>query len=236
MARKFIIDERIFEMFPELNVGVVVCNNIENHGIVEGVIGFIREREEEIRENFQAETLSQNPKINSWREAYRAFGAKPKKYNNSVESLFRRILKGEGVRHINKTVDIYNFLSLKYIVPVGGEDLDKIQGDVQLTIAGENEPPVLLLGEKEPRPPHEGEVVYKDSVSALCRRFNWKEADRTKFSEKTKNAVLVAEALPPATMEVIEAVLEEMKALLEKHCGGKIRSFVLNRENQEALL
>ena len=48
----------------------------------------------------------------------------------------------------------------KRTTPVGGEDLDKVKGDVILTFAGANEPPVVLLGDKESRPPHEGEIIY----------------------------------------------------------------------------
>ena len=233
MARKFAVDTRIFELFPELAVGVAVCRGIDNQGTANGIMESIKEREKEIRENFQPETLSQHQKVNPWREAYRAFGGKPKKNNSSIESLLRRALKGEGLRHINKIVDIYNFLSLKYVLPFGGEDLDKAEGDIRLTIAGASEEPVLLLGEREPRPPKEGEVIYRDDVSAICRRFNWKECDRTKFSGETKNAVLVAEGLPPASKEVIEAAVGELKELVEKHCGGSIRTAILSKENME---
>ena len=233
MARKFRVDGRIFEMFPELAVGVVVCRDIDNTGEADGIMEAIRAREKEIKENFRLEVLSQHQKVNPWREAYRKFGGKPKKNNSSIESLLRRTLKGEELRHINKIVDIYNLLSLKYVLPFGGEDLGKAEGDIRLTIAGAGEEPVTLLGEKEPRPPKEGEVIYRDDVSAICRRFNWKECDRTKFSEDSKSAVLVAEGLPPASREVIEVAVKELKELVEKHCGGSISTAVLSKANPE---
>jgi len=228
---KFKIDNRIFEKFPELNVGVLVCKGINNEGNSEEVMNLIREREKEIKSQFDSETLSQNPKINIWREAYKAFGAKPKEHKSSVESLYRSVLGGREIRHINKIVDIYNFISLKHIVPVGGEDLDKIRGDIHLTFAEKDEPPVLLLGDKESRAPHEGEVIYKDDISAICRRLNWREADRTKFTGETENAILVAEGLPPVTKEGIEKILEEIKELVQRFCGGEIYQFILNSEN-----
>lgn len=230
---KFKIDIQIFEKFPGLNVGVLFCKNINNEGVSEEVIKLIREREGKIKSQLNPETLSQNPKINVWREAYRAFGAKPKKYKSSVESLYRRTLKGEELRHINKIVDIYNYISLKHMLPAGGEDLDRVQGDIHLTIAEKNEPSVLLLGDIEARPPHEDEIIYKDEISAICRIFNWREADRTKFTEETKNAVLVIEGLPPIIKEDVERILEETRQLVERFCGGKINKFVLNKNNLE---
>lgn len=45
--------------------------------------------QERIRAHTTTETLSQLPKIATWKRAYSAFGAKPKKYRSSVESLCR---------------------------------------------------------------------------------------------------------------------------------------------------
>ncbi len=248
---RFIVEKAIFEKFPDLNIGIVIAKGIDNSGISKEITESLREKETEIRENFDAKTLSQNPKIDVWRKAYSAFGAKPKDNLSSVENLYRHVLKGTDmmsssddsistalkmplqIRHINKIVDIYNLFSLKFMVPLGGEDMDKIQGDVKLTIAGPNEPAALLLGDKEPRLPHEGEVIYKDDVSAICRRFNWREADRTKFTEQTRNAVLVAEGLPPITVEDIENIVNELKNAVQKYCGGEISLFVLNQSNPE---
>lgn len=230
---RFQINNKILEKFPRLNVAVLVCNEIDNQGKAKELIKFIRSREEEIRKEFNAETLSQNPKFTCWREAYRVFGVKPKKYRSSVEALYRRVLKGEEIRPINKIVDIYNYISLKYTVPAGGEDLDKIKGNIQLTFAGEDEPSVLLLGDKEPKPPKEGEAIYKDEISAICRCFNWREAERTKFTEQTQKAIIVIEGLPPTTRKEIEKILEATQKLTQKFCGGKIIPFILDKENPE---
>jgi DNA/RNA-binding domain of Phe-tRNA-synthetase-like protein len=82
-----------------------------------------------------------------WREAYRRFGAKPKDHPSSIENLVRRVSKGHSLRHVNRLVDLYNAISLKHLVPAGGEDLDAIDGDVELAFAGDAEPTVRLLGE-----------------------------------------------------------------------------------------
>lgn len=230
---KFRIDNKIFENFPDLNIGVVIAKGVNNSGISEDIIKSLREQEIEIRNNFDTQTLLQSPKIDVWRKAYSSFGAKPKENQCSVENLYRSVLKGIDIKHINKIVDIYNFISLKYMVPLGGEDLDKIQGDIILTFAGKNEASVLLLGDKESRPPHEGEAIYKDNISAICRRWNWREADRTKFTEETKNAILVAEGLLPETKKELENIIKELSDLVQKYCGGQISIFILNQMNPE---
>ena len=230
---KFQIVNQIFEKFPGLNVGVIVAKSINNSGLITEIQEDIRKQEGRIRANYGIETLSQNPKIDAWRKAYSAFGAKPKENKSSVESLYRLVLNGGNLRHINSLVDIYNFISLKHMLPVGGEDIDKIQGDVLLTFAGINEPAVLLLGDKDPRPPHEGEVIYKDRMSSICRRWNWREADRTKFTEETKNCILVIEGLPPITKEEVESATKELRGLVEKYCNGSVVYHILDKDEQE---
>ena len=145
-----------------------------------------------------------------------------------------RVLKCEERRSINALVDIYNIISLRHMLPLGGEDLDKVSGNVTLCLAEANEAPVTLLGDKEARPPHAGEVIYKDNVSAICRRFNWHEADRAKLEKETKNALLVIEGLPPATKADVAKATEELKALVEKYCGGSVSTFLLGGAKREA--
>lgn len=230
---KLKIDKKIFEKFNDLTLGVVVCKNLNNIGNDEKIQEMIRGEEGRIRGKYKADILSKDPKIDIWRKAYAAFGAKPKDNKSSVENLYRLILRGTDLRHINKLVDIYNFISLKYMFPVGGEDTDKIQGDVNLTFAGPDESAVLLLGDKEPHAPHLGEVIYKDDISAICRRWNWREADRTKFTEETKNCFLVIEDISPMKSGEVETAAAELGELVQKFCGGNMVFKILGGNNAE---
>ena len=230
---KFKIDSKIFEKFQDAVIGILIAKNLNNTGMSEEIQNQIREQEKEIRTKYNTETLSQNPKIGIWRKTYSAFGAKPKEHKSSVENLYRLVLNGGNIRHINNLVDIYNFISLKYMVPVGGEDLDKIEGDIVLTFAGADEAPVLLLGDNEPRPPHQGEVIYKDKMSTICRRWNWREADRTKLAQETKNCILVIEGFYNITDKEVENAIEELKKLIQKFCVGNIVHHVLDKNKHE---
>jgi len=222
---KLQVNPSIVSKFPDLVIGVVIAKDIDNSE--EFSQEKLRNQEKRIKEEFNTETLSQHPKISVWREAYRAFGAKPKEHRSSIENLYRTVLKGNDIRQINKLVDIYNFISLKHMLPVGGEDLDKIEGDILLTFAS-NEPQVLLLGDKESRSPKDGEVIYKDNISAICRRWNWREADRTKLTEETKNAILVVEGF---SKEEVEKATKELKELVESICQGTINYSILDKDH-----
>lgn len=230
------IEPEIFDQYPEVILGVVVLHGMNNAGSNAEIISLLRDAEKTALETLGDTLIIEHPFIIPWREAYRKFGAKPKEYPSSIENLMRRIAKGEEIRHINTLVDIYNIISLKHVVPVGGEDIDKIDGDVLLTIAKENEKPVVLLGEKEARPPYPKEVIYKDSKGTICRRWNWKEVDRTKLTEETKNCFIVIESLPPVDKDKVEKAISELAELVKKYCGGEVTTTILDRTNSQVQL
>jgi DNA/RNA-binding domain of Phe-tRNA-synthetase-like protein len=232
-AMRLLVTPEIFEMFPDAILGVVIARGIDNAGDPTAVFAELRRQEERVRQAFEGVSIPDHPRIACWREAYRQFGAKPKDYPSSIENLVRRVAKGHALPHINTLVDLYNTVSLRYLLPAGGEDLDWIQGDVLLTRAGEDEAPVRLLGEPEERAPRPGEVIYKDGVSAICRRWNWKEADRTKLTLTTRNAVLVLEGLPPVPQASVAEAAEELAGLVRTHCGGQVRMSLVDRKNPE---
>ena len=228
------VTPEIFAAFPDAVLGVVIAHGLDNHGEREGVLAGLRREEARVREILIGVSIPDHPHIAPWREAYRRFGAKPKDYPSSIENLVRRVTKGHALPHINTLVDLYNTVSLRHLVPVGGEDLDRIEGDVLLAVAGESEAPVRLLGEPEERAPRPGEVIYKDGVGAICRRWNWKEADRTKLTAETRNAFLVIEGLPPVGRAEVSEAAEALAGLVRTHCGGEVRTALIDRNEPVA--
>ncbi len=232
---KLVIDASIFEKFQGLLLGIVVLKGVSNAGQTPaGVLEMISEAGVRIGTAFSGESLGSDARIASWRSAYTAFRGEPKKNRSSVENLYRLALSGKELRSINKLVDLYNYISLAHMLPVGGEDLDRVSGDIYLTFAAESEPPVLLLGDREAHSPHPGEVIYKDSISAICRRWNWREADRTKLTPETRNCILVLEGLPPVTAAEIQRAAGELASLVKENCGGTYDTFLLNADNPKA--
>jgi DNA/RNA-binding domain of Phe-tRNA-synthetase-like protein len=230
------IDREILAAFPGVLLGVVVASEIDNRGNPEeapGLADLLRAEEARVRSELSGSALAEHPRIAPWREAYRKFGVTPKRATSSIENLLRRVLKGEPVRPVNRLVDLYNVVSLRHLLPAGGEDLRSVEGPVRLTFAGADEPPVTLLGEAEARSPHAGEVIYRDAVGTLCRRWNWKEAERTKLTAETTSALLVLEALPPAGPDDVERALADLVALVTRFCGGRVEADLLDASHPE---
>lgn len=214
---KFKINPKIFEGFDNPVIGVILAKGIDNRGNNPEIQKLIREEEANLRKKLEGIEISQHSNIAPWRETYRKFGSKPKDFRCSAESLCRIVCKGVELRKISPLVDLYNLISIKYILPVGAEDLDKMQGNLELTFADGSEE-YTPLNEAENDPPMPGEVIYRDDVGVICRRWNWREGDRTKITKETKNAIVVIESVAYIPMK---NAVEELEELIKKYCGGE---------------
>jgi DNA/RNA-binding domain of Phe-tRNA-synthetase-like protein len=231
----FRVEDNVWERFPELVLGLVWADGIDNTSEAEEVSVERLRLQDRIRERFEGETLSQQPRIQAWRRAYSLFGAKPKKYLSSVESLYRMTLKGLDLRPISPVVDIYNLISLKHMVPVGGDDLDRAEGDIRLARAQGGETFIPLNSDKmETAKP--GEIVYRDDAGVLCRRWNWRECDRTKMRPDTRRVCLVVEGLPPIRRGDMELIKDDLTSRIAIQCGGRLKSTILDTRHRTAAL
>ncbi|MFR5828293.1 MAG: B3/4 domain-containing protein [Adlercreutzia equolifaciens] len=127
--------------------------------------------------------------------AYQKFKTK-KGARCSIENLLKRVLKGNPVGSITPSVDIYNAVSLAYALPVGGEDIDAMEGDIRLGIT-EGGDAFRPLGEEEDAPTLEGELCYRDDAGAICRCWNWRDGERTALTDDSKKAFLIIESVDP---------------------------------------
>jgi DNA/RNA-binding domain of Phe-tRNA-synthetase-like protein len=149
--------------------------------------------------------------VEAWREAYRGFGANPKRTRPSVDALLRR----PGLPGINRVVDAYNTISVRHSLPIGGEDLDAYQGPARLVRADGTEPfETVKNGEPVIERPEPGEVVWRDDLGVTCRRWNWRQCTRTHITEQTKNALFILERLAPYPLDRLREAGEELAAAL----------------------
>lgn len=233
--KKFILEQPYLDIFPESKIGILVCTGIDNHIIDENkYVDYLENAQKEALKHIANPEFTENPVIRTWRDAFQKFKTK-KGARCSIEAMLKRISKGNSIGTINPLVDIYNGISLKYGVPVGGEDIDKFDGDNRLTIAKGGEE-FITYGSDKSEPPYEGEVVYKDNAGAICRCFNWRESVRTMLSEETTNAFMCIETVSGEKDDVLDAALEELKTLIETELGGKVTKHILSKENPEIVI
>ena len=233
--KKFILEQPYLDIFPESKIGILVCTGIDNHIIDENkYVDYLENAQKEALKHIANPEFTENPVIRTWRDAFQKFKTK-KGARCSIEAMLKRISKGNSIGTINPLVDIYNGISLKYGVPVGGEDIDKFDGDNRLTVAEGGEE-FVTYGSDKSEPPYEGEVVYKDNAGAIYRCFNWRESVRTMLSEETTNAFMCIETVAGEKDDVLDTALDELKTLIETELGGKVTKHILSKENPEVVI
>ena len=234
--KKFIMDKEFTELFPQAKIGILVCEGIDGTIHEEGkYIPYLAEAMQACRKHIANPEFTENPVIAAWREAFRRFKTK-KGARCSIEAMLKRVFNGNEIGSIIPLVDIYNGISLTYGVPVGGEDLDKFEGDVHLTLADGSEE-FVTYGSDKSEPPYPGEVVYKDNAGAICRCWNWRESVRTMLTEDTGNAFMIIETVGGAEADaVLSEALDALAAEIKKELGGTIRKFIASAENPEIVI
>ena len=159
------------------------------------------------------------PQVAAWRDAYQAFGAKPKRTRNSLEALLRRA--EAGLPRVNRLTDVYNAISVLHQIPLGGEDLARYAGPPRLIRATGSEPfDTVADGVPVTEHPDPGEVVWCDDAGVTCRRWNWRQARRTQLTEDTTTALFVLDALDPMTDEALAAAADDLVVHLPRLGSG----------------
>jgi lysyl-tRNA synthetase class 1 len=214
-GRAFTINATVIKAFPTLAVGYVVADvevkpsqhdwndlahkELKKHGV-------------------EREALATEPRIKVWRAAYATFGVKPSDYRSSVEALVRRALGGK-LPQINDVVDVYNYVSVKHLLPMGAMDLDQVEGDIELRFGYEGEK-AQLLGMEKPVTVTSNQVVYADMRRVITWLWNHRDAKETAVREGTKRAVFFIDGLQEAAS--VEAAAEDLKTMLQDVFGAEI--------------
>ena len=213
----FSVEEKLFRLFPALKIGVLVCE-IENQRYGEDRLEAILE---EIRANFRYEKPQDHPHIKVWREAFNKLGISASKYYSSIESLLRRVLKGGPFPRINPVVDLYNAVSLKYLVPMGGHATPPLEGDISLCFAEGGESFVPMEG-GDAEMADKAEVVYKDGKEILTRRWVWRQCNKDRVTADTPSIFIPIDIMEGLEAGLCEKIMDDMEQSLLHNGYGKV--------------
>ena len=219
---KVTVDQAFWDLFPTASITVMSLYGIDNT-VDEAKDPYFKELLDKgtkrAWEFIDEENYTQSEFVQEWRQAFSKFKTK-KGARSSIEALLKRVHQGREFYPINPLVDLYNSVSMAYALPCGGEDMDKLVGGLSLGQAKGGEP-FFPLGAETDAPALPEEIIYYDDEGAVCRCFNWREAQRTMLTEGTKDAVLVIEAINEDQAKRAQAAMQELQSLVEDYFGVK---------------
>ena len=127
------VDAAVLALRPDYRAVLLAVDGLVPGPSDEASDALLRAVEAAAREALGDRPVEELPRVAAWREAYRAFGAKPQRTRNSLEALLRRA--PSGLPRVNRLTDLYNAISVLHQVPIGGEDISRYTGAPRLVRA-----------------------------------------------------------------------------------------------------
>ncbi|MGW4669394.1 B3/B4 domain-containing protein [Streptomyces sp. NPDC004324] len=221
MTLTLTVSDEVRALAPGFTHVAVEAHGLTNGPSTEGTSALLDDAARRLAGRLDGRAPHEDPHMAAWREVYTAFGSKPSRTRNSAEALARRALSDAGLPRINLLVDLYNAISVARLIPVGGEDIDRVSGGMRLVRAvGDEEFETVAGGAGTVEHPDAGEVVWRDAVGVTCRRWNWRQGPRTRLTEESTSAIFLLEGLAPLPVPAIAAAAAELAELLEKFSPG----------------
>ena len=228
---RFIIDSRVFEMIPDVCFGAVVAYGIDNHAVNAKIGAILDKQLEQARERLDGVNLKEYPKIAYYRDAFRAIGINPNRYANSVEALNKRIMNATPFPQVNTIVDLGNAISVKYTLPMGAHDIEKLEGadlEVRPARAADSFVP---FGSDAAEPVPEGEIVYVSAGQVRTRRWIWRQSEIGKIDESSSNVVFPIDGFLGKNDDSIRTAMAELSQILTDVLGCRVKSDFLTAEH-----
>jgi DNA/RNA-binding domain of Phe-tRNA-synthetase-like protein len=142
------ISNELKQLIPEFKVGFVYYHDIHVSDSPQMLKGRLRLFQESLYFDFADKKITDIPAISEWRKLFKTVGTDPNRYRPSSEALYRRVQKQQFLSNVNSAVDLNNFLSLQYQIPLGIYDGNKINGDVVIK-KGTEQDSYVAINERE---------------------------------------------------------------------------------------
>jgi lysyl-tRNA synthetase class 2 len=223
------IHPKIFESYPSFRRGIVLAKNLNNQGhspeledALSRAIGLAAEKPID---------LKADPLAAAWNEAHRQFGSNPNKFPPAHCALLKRVQKpGARMPFIGKVVAIMNINSIEAQMPVGGDDVVRAGGSLELRYADGSETFTPLGNPDESEHPVAGEVIYMvpESKEVMCRRWNWRNGHKTRIAEDTRIIVMNIDGLGADSESRAVATRDRVARMLEKYCQAEVITTLLS--------
>ncbi|EKN62469.1 B3/4 domain-containing protein [Neobacillus bataviensis LMG 21833] len=206
----------IIEQIPDFKLGVIEYRNITVGDSPQMLKGRLQLFQESIYFDLENKQVTDLPSILEWRNIFKKTGKDPNRYRHSAESLYRRVKKQNYLTTVQSAIDINNFFSLQYQVPIGIYDLDLVQGLVEIRIGKDGEEYIGLNGRKNSL---ERLIVAADQEGPFGSPFV--DSERTPVTVNTKDALQIIYLRPSTDIENANRLTESLMNMFTQIHGGE---------------
>jgi DNA/RNA-binding domain of Phe-tRNA-synthetase-like protein len=171
----------------------------------------------ELRRRYSGLAPAEIPGLRPARELYRAFGMDFTRHRPSSEALLRRVLRDKALYRINNAVDCCNLASLRFLLPIGMYDRDRIVGDITLRVGRDGEEYAGI---------RKGPVHLAGRLGLFDRDGGFgsptSDSARTCVTDATTRLLAVIMAPPIVPVDELADHGRHFAELFARHCGATL--------------
>jgi DNA/RNA-binding domain of Phe-tRNA-synthetase-like protein len=217
------LSAEITKKIPHFKLGMIIYKDIIVGDSPQMVKGRLQLFQESIYFELEDKNVTDLPGVQEWRQIFKLTGKDPNRYRHSTEALFRRIKKQNYLSPIQSAIDINNFFSLQYQVPIGIYDIDQLTGAVKVQLGQEGEEYLGLNGRMNSL---ENLLILTDQLGAFGSPFV--DSARAPVTKETNNALQVIFLRPSTELESAKKLTESLMNMFTQIHGGEASYQILS--------
>ena len=222
------LDDSIFGIEPTFKIGIIHYTKIFVTSSPQMLKGRLQLFQEQLFFELEDKAVADFDGIKEWRALWKKFGADPNRYRPSMEAMYRRIAKQNYITPLHSAVDLNNFFSLQYEIPMGIYDVAKIEGDITLRI-GNKETVYNGLNGRENK--LHNILTLQDDIGPFGSPFV--DSVRTAVTETTTEALQIVFLRPSMEIEESKKLIHSMASMFTQIHGGDFETNILDSDFQE---
>ncbi len=231
MSLKIKLDHTLIQAIPNIKLGINHYTKITVSESPQMLKGRLQLFQEQLFFELEEKELTDYAGIQAWRTIWRTLGADPNRYRNSVESLFRRIKKQNYIQPFHSAVDLNNFFSLQYELPIGIYDANSIVGNMNFSVGNEEDGYDGLNGRFNSM---HNMPFLKDNYSPFGSPFV--DSIRTAVTEETTEAIQLFYLQPTMDSNKAFELTKACGNMFTSISGGDVQSYILHANEPEISL
>ncbi len=218
---------RVKSAYPQLVMVIAKFTGINAEKRFDEIGRLEAEAFEEIKGKYTLESLKHDPVVRAYRDFYWRLSIDPTKQRPASEALIRRVLGDGSIWRINKFVNSYNLASAITGVTLGAYDINRIRGSLMVRFAGLGE---LFqgIGMPSPKPLNGNEIVVSDE-EGIVSIYPYRDSERTKITEDTREAILVAYGVPGVPVSLLEEAVKVTDRIARAASAGRLESYFTSK-------
>jgi Uncharacterized conserved protein len=212
-VKEVTIAPEIRQACPQLALAIISCE-VKNSFTPEELWKEMEREVQQIKTSYPIDEINKRTEIAATRRIYKLLGKDPNRYRPSAEALCRRIVRDIPVYKVSTLVDIINLVSIRSGFSIGGFDLDKIQGNIELGV-GTSKDEFEAIGRGILNV--EGIPLYRDAVGGIGTPTS--DNERTKISDETTHLLIIINGY--SGNDNLQKAVDHTKELLTKYADLK---------------